>query len=798
MQGDLISRRYRIVALSGLLGVALLMFIAIRSRAAEVLKILEAGGGWALIAASLYRIVPVELNAAAWGVLLGKRRLGWATTLRLRWIGEAVNALLPAAQVGGDFVRARLLTAGGVPAGEATAAMVDDVAIGAFTQVLFTFLGAAALVQGATSDAPASTHFGWLALVIGIGVSFAALLIVVARVGVGRLLTAVSLHLNERLAARLRTGGAAVDRALRSMRGRPHVLLASAAWHLAAWLAQVVETWMVLRLLGRPIGWVAALAIESLAASARGAAFVVPGGIGVQEGALVAVGAAFGVSTPAALALGIVKRGRELVVGAPAIAAWVIAERHSIATFWSRRHMKERRVVERAVTSPSLTVMRRAPRLRVGVLVDLYWSPTAGGHVKTWERLAATAAEAGADIDLTVHFLGDRNGTHLLGPHVRYQIHPPLFSSARLPFLSNMPDSTDLAPHNPLLTPRLRGYDVIHTTDGTFASARTAARVSRWHGIPLTSSVHTTTPYYTRVFTAATVQRLAGSGRLSRLLLDRWAVPQIAEAHMQRLLDDHHRRCAVVLASRPEDRARLAALLGTGRVGLLRRGIERDLFNPTRRDRAWLSATFGIPPDRRVVISVGRLDAIKNVLVLARAVRQLVDQGLDLQLFCAGKGADRDAVTALLGDRVTCPGVLPPPTLARVYASADLCAQPALVEELSNAVIEAASSGLPLVVAAGSGSERFVVEGKTGLVSREATPQAWAEALAQLIADPARAAAMGREAHAWSLVHAPTWQEVLVNDLLPAWRTAAEQYAVAAERSRGTKSTGGSASMSLP
>ena len=95
---------------------------------------------------------------------------------------------------------------------------------------------------------------------------------------------------------------------------------------------------------------------------------------------------------------------------------------------------------------------------------------------------------------------------------------------------------------------------------------------------------------------------------------------------------------------------------------------------------------------------MGRLDAIKNVLVLAHAVRQLVDQGVDLHLFCAGTGPDRDAVTALLGDRVTCPGVLAPATVGRVYASADVCAQPAVVEELSNAVLEATSSGLPLVV----------------------------------------------------------------------------------------------------
>ena len=94
---------------------------------------------------------------------------------------------------------------------------------------------------------------------------------------------------------------------------------------------------------------------------------------------------------------------------------------------------------------------------------------------------------------------------------------------------------------------------MIHTTDGTFASARTAARVSRWHGISLTSSVHTTTPDYTRVFTPPP-SSASPVGRLSRLLLDRWAVARAAEAHMQRLLDEHHRRCAFVLASRADDR----------------------------------------------------------------------------------------------------------------------------------------------------------------------------------------------------------------------------------------------------
>ncbi len=773
--------RSRLVLVGTLAGLALLGVVGARASWADVLAAL-AGAQWPLLVSSLYRIVPLSLNAAAWWVVIPPgHRPGWVSALRLRWIGESVNALLPVAQIGGDFARARLLTAGGVAASDATAAMVADVSIAAITQVLFTLMGAAALILDARSSAMARVHLGWLALLLAIGVATAAVLLAVARLGVGRLIAALPFHLHGRLAARLVAGSADIDRGLRRVRRRRGTLLAASEWHLAGWLAQVVETWLVLRLLGAPVSWAAALAIESLAASARGAAFAVPGGIGVQEGALVALGAAFGVPAPTALALGIIKRGRELLVGAPAIVAWAIAERHTISRLWRRRTMKERRQIERTVSSPSIAGAATAAavhRLRVGVLVDLHRSPTAGGHVKTWERLAAAAALASADgarIDLTVHFLGDENATHPLGPHVRYRIHRPLFSSASLPFLSHIPDHTDLAPHNPLITSRLRGYDVIHTTDGTFAAARTAARVSRWHGIPLTNSVHTTTPYYTRVFTTATVERIAGLGRLSRLLLERCGVAGAAEARMQRMLDEHHRRCAFVLASRTDDRTRLTALLGSARVGLLRRGIDHALFDPARRDRPWLAETLRIPPERQVVISVGRLDRIKNVLVLAQAVRRLIDQGRDLQLCCAGKGPDRDALQALLGDRVSCPGVLEPSTLARLYASSDLCAQPAVIEELSNAVLEAASSGLPLVVAAGSGSERFVIERTTGMVARAGTPEAWAETLHELLRDPGRLAEMGREARAWSLAHTPTWHQVLVEDLLPAWRGAAEQ-----------------------
>src|SRR5581483_2933962 len=115
-------------------------------------------------------------------------------------------------------------------------------------------------------------------------------------------------------------------------------------------------------------------------------------------------------------------------------------------------------------------------------------------------------------------------------------------------------------------------------------------------------------------------------------------------------------------------------------------------------------------------ICVGRIDRGKNVLTVVAALRQLAERGLPVHLLCAGLGPDREAVRAQLPDRATCPGMLDPETLARAYASADLCAQPSEIEEISNAVLEALTSGLPVLVADASGSERLLADGEAGLV----------------------------------------------------------------------------------
>jgi uncharacterized membrane protein YbhN (UPF0104 family) len=85
------------------------------------------------------------------------------------------------------------------------------------------------------------------------------------------------------------------------------------------WLVGTAEVYLVLLLLGHPVSWLAALLLESLGQAIRGAAFAVPGALGVQEGGYLLLAPLAGLPPAAALALSLAKRAREILLGLPGL-----------------------------------------------------------------------------------------------------------------------------------------------------------------------------------------------------------------------------------------------------------------------------------------------------------------------------------------------------------------------------------------------------------------------------------------------------------------------------------------------
>jgi glycosyltransferase involved in cell wall biosynthesis len=409
--------------------------------------------------------------------------------------------------------------------------------------------------------------------------------------------------------------------------------------------------------------------------------------------------------------------------------------------------------------------------LRVAALVDLERWPGAGGHVKCWERLAQAAARHPGAVDLTVHFQGTAEAREELAPHVRIEMHRPLFSTRRLKFLKGIADHTDLAPLHPRVMRSLRDVDVIHTTDAYFAYARTAMHVSRRRGIPLTSSIHTNTPGYVPVYTEQAIRTVFGNGATFRLMAHTLRLPERAAAVLRSGLMRHARACARVLIGERDDLDAARALFGE-RVGRLRRGIDRGLFSPGRRDRQRLADRYGIALDRFVLFYAGRVDVGKSVMDAARATRMLLDRGLPVHLLMAGEGKDIPAIRDLLGPHATLPGTVPPSDIAWLYASSDLFVFPSRVEVSPNVVIEAKASGLPVIVAAQGGGIFVTMPGADGIVIEEPTVEAWAEAIESLYADPARRKALAAAGYQDVVRHRPSWDQVFQEDLVPVWEAA--------------------------
>ncbi len=314
------SHRFALIAIAtgGSAVIGLVAFFGARAIGADVLR-----AYWVIPLTTLLLFFQLFLSAVAWRLLVGAgRRPRLGRFFRIRWIREAVNSMLPVAQLGGNIAGIRLLMLHGVAGPLAAAGTTLDITVEAVTQLLFTLAGFGAL-------ALIYPHGGWTAWVQGgviAGVLGIGGFIIAQRLGLLRLVEGAAGMLRRRFPNFPVHIVEGLHGELMRLHGRGLAISAATALHLAAWVLGTIETWLALHAMGVAVGWREALVIESLGQAARSAGFAVPAGLGVQEAGYILVSGLFGIPPGLAIALSMVKRARELIVGLSGLVAWQMAE----------------------------------------------------------------------------------------------------------------------------------------------------------------------------------------------------------------------------------------------------------------------------------------------------------------------------------------------------------------------------------------------------------------------------------------------------------------------------------------
>ena len=312
----------RLVAILLLLGgLALATVLVAWFGAGEIGRALLAVGwdGYALIL--LVHLLLIGVMGLAWLTIVpGQGMRAAPVFVWARLIRDSAAEVLPLSQIGGYVLGARAAVLHGIAPPMAAASTVIDVTMELAAQVAYAAIGLALLLR-ARPDAALGLPL-WIGLLVGAGLT--GLILAVERRGGLALLDRAVLHVAPGWFRALPAGS--LHAAAEAIFARPGRLGIAFLLHLTEWLGSGAEAWLVLRLMHVPVSLAATLSLESLLYALRSLAFAVPNAIGVQEGAYVLLAGSFGLTPDQVLALSLVKRGRDVLLGVPALLVWQALE----------------------------------------------------------------------------------------------------------------------------------------------------------------------------------------------------------------------------------------------------------------------------------------------------------------------------------------------------------------------------------------------------------------------------------------------------------------------------------------
>ena len=184
------------------------------------------------------------------------------------------------------------------------------------------------------------------------------------------------------------------------------------------------------------------------------------------------------------------------------------------------------------------------------------------------------------------------------------------------------------------------------------------------------------------------------------------------------------------------------------RMRIWKRGIDTSLFNPAKRDPAFIQRITGnkLP----TVLFASRLVWEKNLDTLFRIYDRMTDRELLCNMVVAGDGIAADHCRNRM-KKAFFTGRLSHEELSVLYASADIFLFPSVSESYGNVVVEAMASGLPCVIAHGGGSKDFITQGINGFTCEPYNADDYANKIARLLNNKALWAQIAQEGRRYSL-----------------------------------------------
>lgn len=187
------------------------------------------------------------------------------------------------------------------------------------------------------------------------------------------------------------------------------------------------------------------------------------------------------------------------------------------------------------------------------------------------------------------------------------------------------------------------------------------------------------------------------------------------------------------------------------RVTQIYSGVDTQRFHPRQGARPTIGPKDFAPPGSLVIGTVGRMQAVKDQLTLVRTFLHLLETfpkaREHIRLVMVGDGPLREEAQQLLhaahakhlawlpGESADIPEIM------RAF---DLFVLPSLGEGISNTILEAMASGLPIIATRVGGNPELVEEGRTGTLVPPADPPALAEAIRTYLVDQHRLAVHGQ------------------------------------------------------